>query len=263
MKLALLASILTLVPMMGCANRGNDVPHCVPGAIVTCPYTDGGTGVQTCGMDGTWSPCGCAPGSCAPPTSDAMTPDVDGANWVPTDGGPLPTDGSPPNDIAATPGPKYVFITSLTYTGNLGGLTGADNICSTLAASAGHAGVWVAWLSDENTNAIDRINDVGPWYGMGTNTVVAYTKAGFAYTPVSAVGRDQNGAGNTNQHDIWTGTQLGGTRIPGSTCQGWTSTAMQLGAAVREYGPGTAGWTYGSSQFCTNGSAAYLACIQQ
>jgi len=157
---------------------------------------------------------------------------------------------------------KYVFITSLAYTGNLGGLAGADKTCATLAASAGHAGAWVAWLSDESTDALDRIADVGPWYAMGSTTLVAATKSAFAYTPAASVARDQNGAGTSNVHAMWSGTQTGGTRVVGHTCKSWTDgTNASTGQQTKELGGGTGGWFPDARGPCY--MLMPLACIQQ
>lgn len=49
--------------------------------------------------------------------------------------------------------PKKVFITSQTYSGNLGGLEGADQKCQQLANAAGLTGTFKAWLSDESGNS--------------------------------------------------------------------------------------------------------------
>ncbi len=44
--------------------------------------------------------------------------------------------------------PKTVFVTSATYTGNLGGVAGADWHCQQLAAAAGLPGTYKAWLAE-------------------------------------------------------------------------------------------------------------------
>jgi hypothetical protein len=43
------------------------------------------------------------------------------------------------------------------FTGDLGGLAGADTICTAMAAALG--GNWTAWLSDADANVRDRILD--------------------------------------------------------------------------------------------------------
>ncbi len=61
-----------------------------------------------------------------------------------------------PNDL---PNLRRVFITEETYTGNLDGLQGADEICQTEADNQGFSGTWQAFLggdSDEDL-AIERL----------------------------------------------------------------------------------------------------------
>lgn len=50
-----------------------------------------------------------------------------------------------------------VFITDETYYGNLGGLAGADFICTVSAHKAGLHGKWKAWLSDSRVSASKRL----------------------------------------------------------------------------------------------------------
>jgi hypothetical protein len=56
---------------------------------------------------------------------------------------------------------KHVFITSKLYTGNLGGLAGADAECQTLAegATPPRPGKYAAWLSDSTKDAQVRVPD--------------------------------------------------------------------------------------------------------
>lgn len=53
---------------------------------------------------------------------------------------------------------KTVFVTSQTYTGNLGGLAGADAQCNLLAKAAGLEGSYLAWLSDATESPSTRFN---------------------------------------------------------------------------------------------------------
>lgn len=54
-------------------------------------------------------------------------------------------------------GEAIVFVTSGNYSGSLGGLSGADSTCQSLAASAGYSGTWTAILSSSVTPAISRL----------------------------------------------------------------------------------------------------------
>lgn len=70
--------------------------------------------------------------------------------------------------------PRRVFVTSQVYTGNLGGLAGADAKCQTLADAAGLGGTYKAWLSASTISAAERLTHVGAPYVLADGvTVVA------------------------------------------------------------------------------------------
>ncbi len=117
---------------------------------------------------------------------------------------------------------------------NLGGLTGADAHCQSLAAAVGVGNrSWHAYLStngSESVNARDRIGR-GPWHNVkgvmvaenieqlhGDNNLTKET----VLTETAAM---TNGRGDRpNRHDILTGSGLDGTASD-STCENWTSGA--------------------------------------
>jgi hypothetical protein len=114
--------------------------------------------------------------------------------------------------------PMSFFVTSvgLGNGGDLGGLSGADRHCQTLAAAAGAGSkTWHAYLSTQGTsgvNAKDRIG-AGPW----TNAKGVQVAASVAelhgdknninkQTALDEKGAVVNGRGDTpNQHDMLTG----------------------------------------------------------
>lgn len=78
--------------------------------------------------------------------------------------------------VFAKQNPDYfrVFITKERVTGNVGGLTGADEICERAAHSAGLQGRWKAWLSDSRTSASDRLYHSPVRYALVNGETVAY-----------------------------------------------------------------------------------------
>jgi len=69
---------------------------------------------------------------------------------------------------------NIVFKTSARYTGyDLGGLSGADDKCQLAATNANLPGNYKAWLSDNNTNARDRLNHSTQPYVRTDGAVVA------------------------------------------------------------------------------------------
>ena len=145
------------------------------------------------------------------------------------------------NSLAQDDFPMGFFITS-SGPGNgadLGGLSGADAHCQSLAAAVGAgAGTWRAYLSAQATvdqaavNARDRIG-TGPWHNA-LGVIIANDVDELhgdnnlnKETALNELGEIVNGRGDSpNRHDILTGSQLDGTFVPGgadSTCDNWTS----------------------------------------
>ncbi|MEE4241503.1 MAG: hypothetical protein V2I36_08550, partial [Desulfopila sp.] len=69
--------------------------------------------------------------------------------------------------------PKFVFVSSIQYLGNLGGVTGADYKCNALAHNANLPGVYMAWIADATHNPANRFKKTGVPYVTVDNVVVA------------------------------------------------------------------------------------------
>jgi hypothetical protein len=105
---------------------------------------------------------------------------------------------------------KKVFLTSQEYTGNLGGLAGADAKCQALADAAGIGGTFKAWLSDSTLDPIHRFS-------------------GSTFSGVPFVRTiDENGHAvpfdNARGLYAWTGTDFGG-RPMSPNCNNWWSSS--------------------------------------
>jgi hypothetical protein len=139
------------------------------------------------------------------------------------------------------------FVTSRTnMTGNLGGLSGADKICTDLASAAGAGNkVWKAYLSTTSENAKDRIG-TGPWFNakgaeVAANLTALHALAGNADLFIDEKGVKIDGQWNsaaTVQHDILTGSAADGTLQPpdamgrSANCKDWTSNGTDAFAQV-------------------------------
>jgi hypothetical protein len=136
--------------------------------------------------------------------------------------------------------------------GDLGGLAGADALCTSKAAAVGSTGhTWHAYLSTvasggkAGVNARDRIG-TGPWRNA-KGVVIAQSVTDLhgannltKQTALTEKGEVVNGRGDTpNMHDILTGSQPDGTAIAGNvdtTCGDWTKSgegAAMLGHSDR------------------------------
>jgi len=139
------------------------------------------------------------------------------------------------------------FLTSV-GSGNgadLGGLSGADAHCQSLAAAVSGGGkTWHAYLSTTGgggVNARDRIGS-GPWQNINGDVVannldqLHFENMLTKESVLNEKGMMTNGRGDTpNQHDILTGSYLDGTAVSGSddsTCSNWTSSADGSGSAL-------------------------------
>jgi hypothetical protein len=145
------------------------------------------------------------------------------------------------------PQPMSFFVTSAGSGrgGDLGGLSGADAQCQSLASAAGAGGkTWRAYLSVPPTfasgnnpavpaiNARDRIG-AGPWYNAKGELIARnldHLHDGNNISKETALDEKGNivkGRGdNPNEHDMLTGTRVDGTAFApqgDTTCKAWTS----------------------------------------
>jgi hypothetical protein len=122
--------------------------------------------------------------------------------------------------------------------GNFGGLAGADQLCTTLAAAVSPAlgaKTWRAYLSTSTVNARDRIGS-GPWTNaagvvIGTSVAQLHDQAAGGASeqtwPLNNpnIALDERGNQIPAQplaHDILTGSTADGRISPLGTCEDWT-----------------------------------------
>jgi hypothetical protein len=165
----------------------------------------------------------------------------------------------------AAPEKSMVFITQGTWTGNLGGLAGADQKCQAEADAAGLDGLFVAFLSTSTINAKDRIPD--SVYLRVDKTVIADSKADLLDGTLDApINLTAKGAVLTSVVRPWTGTKTDGTKF-GNTCQNWTADAAGQCSSpgyTSRSGEGTAtngSWT-DLTNYCCWATFTRLYCFQ-
>ena len=165
--------------------------------------------------------------------------------------------------------PMYIFATDAEYTGNLGGLSGADLKCNTLgnvgSASSGKAQNWKAVLSTMTgtvVNAKDRFVWTGPMYNMN-NEMVVVDPSTWPWTPVnnlSSIRYDQNKVVPGSY--AATGSTEFGLPTP-ADCNAWTDGTDNYVARTGEIGTiSAANWINSFNSQC---SSTYFAlyCISQ
>jgi len=161
---------------------------------------------------------------------------------------------------------KRVFISSNSYNGYLGGLSGADQICQNLAASASISGIWKAWLSDSTASAGGRLTQWNHWYVLpDTITKIANNwielTSGSLLSPINQTETGATVSGRT----VWTNTGSNGSQVSTDTaltCSDWFTHA---GSRSGGYGTNTlytsGQWTNTTSDLCNK--FKYLYCFEQ
>jgi hypothetical protein len=176
--------------------------------------------------------------------------------------------------LAALAGPAYaddnekiVFVTSASFKGNLGGLTGADAKCQAEAdgpASIVPSGTYLAWLSDGTDSPSTRFTKTAHPYLLPDGTKIGEDFLDLTDGSILHaldIGPTGKSLGLTY---YWTGTNADGTAAQYfQTCDGWTADPLvnfrgMAGSILR--GPSL--WSSGfASMSC---SVRYkLACFQQ
>jgi hypothetical protein len=161
---------------------------------------------------------------------------------------------------------NLIFTTSATYTGDLGGLAGADAKCQALAEAAGLPGTFKAWLSDSSTTASQRLSHSAMPYIRTDGRHIAKNWAdltdGTIDVPLSV---DENGSTIESAWPYtWTWTNADGSGgTTGWNCRDWT-----YSGGLPDKGEGgfiyetNYKWTMiRSSDGC--GESLYLYCIEQ
>ena len=159
---------------------------------------------------------------------------------------------------------RIVFVTSSTFTGALGGVSGGDQACSELATSAGLTGTYRAWLSD----------------GAGRSPSVTFTRTDAPFVMTSGVRLADHWADLTDgtinnaividelgrQPDtvpvVWTGTEPSGQLASSSaSCRGWSDASSGVSGEIGVFDRIGAGWSAARSAPCDQPGRLY--CFEQ
>jgi len=121
--------------------------------------------------------------------------------------------------------PGNIFVTNQTFTGNIGGLSGADKKCQEAAGCAGYRGTWIALLSTETIYAGERLPKT-EFVNMDGKRVA---KNHIDISDGSLINPILNEYGEETKHVAWTGSYaypfLIYTEI---ACNDWTSSAESI-----------------------------------
>ncbi len=213
---------------------GNGIPE----GFEVC---DGGEG---CEPDCTWIECGdgfvnhqagescevgelpsatCEPMTCRPPEcGDGIE------NGEECDDGNLEDEDGCSNDCYF---PRLVFVSSVAFSGDFGGILEADVTCNVLANDAGLQGDFRAWLSGSTPESAPkhRFQDEGfsGWFRRTDGELVARGWKGLAeFELANPIFLDEKGEGHDDY--VWTNTQRNGEQTDlVDHCMSWTKTDVQ------------------------------------
>lgn len=163
---------------------------------------------------------------------------------------------------------RTVFVTSEAYTGNLGGMRGADRKCQDAADAAGSIvppGTYRAWISDGGESPGTRFTRASaPYVSADGETIIAEDYEdlvdGSIATPIRLTELGGEVADNDPSRTVWTGVGTDGLATGKDRhCSGWTR-AGGLGEVGDTYRANRQ-WTLTSAYSCDNLRRLY--CFQQ
>jgi len=151
-----------------------------------------------------------------------------------------------------------VFVSSVLYQGNLGGLAGADAKCQSIADGRNLGGTWKAFLSDSSQSAVSRLTHPIYSYRLLSGALVAQDDAAFFSTShVRPI--DLADDGNTFvEEEVWTGSS--GSGIGSGGCADWTSTNGSF-PSVGLTSSSDFAWANAYLNFCDR--FGHLYCVEQ
>jgi cysteine-rich repeat protein len=218
------------LPHEHCDDGNQDDADACPGSCLPASCGDGYTqaGTETCDGGGETPTCDldCTPANCGDGVLNLT------AGEVCDDGNDVEDDGC---DSACAAQLKIIFVTNQVYTGDLGGLAGADAKCQAAAAAAGLPGTYMAWLSDDTGSPSTRMfRSTGPYVLPDGTRVVddwsGFTTLGVVLKHPIAMTETQAEPPILDPHCfptpcayVWTNTHLGEQLSSAYSCADWTS----------------------------------------
>jgi hypothetical protein len=145
-----------------------------------------------------------------------------------------------------------VFRTQNLYSGNLGGLSGADTVCQSEANSLTYAGTYKAILSDGTTSAASRLTLSYPIVNAADGSTVAVSNLWIGSISTTIL----NNAGS----NPWTGTNYDGS-ISGNHCNNWSSNSNSYNGTEAQNVATDSRWINWAAGGCNATNSLY--CIQQ
>lgn len=162
---------------------------------------------------------------------------------------------------------KTIFVTSANYTGNLGGLAGADSNCAARAASVPLTGSYRAYLSTSTDDAVCRIlglsgkmasncglpvapdlSAIGPYLNRNSVQVASTLQDLISNNLSAAVGFDETGS-SAGGATPFTGTANGVQS--GVNCSDWTDNAILSNGVKGDSSSASPTWSSNGNSACS------------
>jgi hypothetical protein len=156
-----------------------------------------------------------------------------------------------------------VFVSSQVWTGNLGGISGADDKCRSLAADAGLPAPdsFEAMLSASGSPAVGRLTHDGPFVRID-GVRVADSKADlFDGELAASINVTEHGTYIGN-HAAWTGSNADGSST-GIDCSGWLSSNSGGSATHGGVNQVDSSWLSDFSPVPCGPSAFHIYCVSE
>ena len=165
---------------------------------------------------------------------------------------------------------RRVFVTSQVFTGDLGGLDGADAKCQAAAQAVELSGIYLAWLSSADASPSSRfIKSTIPYRLLNGSDVVANwadltdgsLAAGINVSEVNGgPGKGMHSCVPDTAPIVWTSTKDSGSATGGMyACNQWTALAGEGSAGLA----GSVDFTWTSNCLAECGDEAALYCVEQ
>lgn len=166
---------------------------------------------------------------------------------------------------ATTQDYKLIFVTSTTYNGNRGGLSGADTSCATQASAQSLPGTYKAWLATTASNDPQTLMTQAtvPYRVPNTNrNIVASNWTDLVDgTLTRAINVTESGGSASNTNNVWSNADSTGTVVGANNCTNWTSSSSGVNGAVGSSNATNTSWANNSTAACNTSKRLY--CVQQ
>jgi hypothetical protein len=164
--------------------------------------------------------------------------------------------------LKAVPG-NLVFATAKDFDGNLGGLAGADEKCAAAARDASLSGHYVALLSTGTTDARSRLVIPGTalpargWWRLDGLPVFDSVDDIFTRHSVLYTLSYTSNALPEGSEAVWTGSDVDGKAVAGTTCDDFTSNSASRGGYSGKIGHGPGRWIWSWPSTCSETNKLY------